>query len=136
MGGVPGWQGSSGSWVEFDCIGCGWAIGWCGWESKAVDRNRALRLCIRESMRCYAPPKIISPRRHGGHGVLVSTEFFSVISVPPWLIFIPTGGPQANVTLSITALRLKVSGEERKAFTAFCGGTRQTRIRDSRGRVR
>src|ERR1035437_4261453 len=31
------------------------------------------------------------------------------------LIFIPTGAPQANVTLSITALQLKVSGEEREA---------------------
>src|SRR5664280_1416372 len=49
------------------------------------------------------------------HFTTEDTEFFSVISVPPWLIFIPTGGPQANVTLSITALRLKVSGEEREA---------------------
>src|SRR5664280_2782621 len=48
-------------------------------------------------------------RSFGFYGV------FSVISVPPWLIFIPMGGSQANVTLSITALRLKVSGEEREA---------------------
>ena len=29
-------------------------------------------------------------------------EVFSVISVPPWLIFIPMGGPQTHVILRIT----------------------------------
>jgi hypothetical protein len=38
------------------------------------------------------------------HGDTEGTEFsfslrFSVISVPPWLIFIPVHGPQAHVTL-------------------------------------
>ena len=48
-----------------------------------------------------APSKIIH------HGDTEDTEFcfcgvFSVISVPPWLIFIPMGGPQTHVILRMT----------------------------------
>jgi hypothetical protein len=57
---------------------------------------------IGKSLRALRSVENRSPRRHGGHGVLVPFKFFSVTFVPLWLIFISMGGPQTHKTLRMT----------------------------------
>src|ERR1017187_477126 len=74
-------------------------------QGSAIEQRTRVRRVLEDIAASQRPPEtprrkriLFSPRRTQAARTFDSHRIFSVISVPPWLIFTRVGGPQAHVT--------------------------------------